>query len=130
MAKTVAKKELTRRTEKDAERTATDLATMEPGSLRDWFLRVLGVLSPDEWAVTRNKLLMALDEAGVNLGSSMFILGIPARDSEELTAPELAMLMRYVRINEPNALMDLSEQLMELQRTYRETRAEPTRRAA
>jgi hypothetical protein len=130
MAKIIAKKERTRRTNSDGEQTATEPATMEPDDLREWLLRVLAVLSLEEWTAARNRLLKGLEEAGVNLWSSMFMLGIPARDSEELTAPDFAMLMRYVRINAPTALIALSEQLMELERTYRATSAEPTRRAA
>ena len=122
----IAKKEQTR----EAERITPELATMEPGGLRDWFLRVVGVLSPEEWVGTRKELLKGLEAAGVNLGASVFMLGISARDYRELTAPDIAMLMRYVRINAPNAMTALSRQLVELERRYREANAEPARRAA
>jgi hypothetical protein len=103
---------------------------MEPDCLRDWLVRVLSELSPEEWIAKRDQLLRGLDETGVNVGGSMFMLGIPAKDSEELTAPDLAMLMRYVRINAPNALKALFEPLMQLDLRDKEAFAEPTPRAA
>jgi hypothetical protein len=130
MAKTGVNKAHIRRTESHTDHPTIDPATMEPGCLREWFLSALAVLPPDEWDEVRDKVLNRLGEAGINLGACMLVLGIPARDPEELTPPELAMLIRYVRINTPKALMGLSEQLIQLERIRHETRAELTRRAA
>ena len=106
-----------------------DPATMEPNRLREWLMKALSALSPDERASMRDSLLTGLRRAGVDLGPSLLILGIPARVPDELTAPELSMLMRYVRINWPGALKSISTQLAELlARSPR--RSEIARRAA
>jgi hypothetical protein len=93
---------------------------MEPGTLREWFFTRIAVLSPEKWAEVRDQVLKGLGEGGVKLGACILVLGIPARKPAELTPPELAMLIRYVRMNAPEALRGLSEQLTQLELTQRE----------
>ena len=42
------------------------------------------------------------------------MLGIPARTAEELTAPEIARLIRYVRISEPKVMTALAPILIDV----------------
>jgi hypothetical protein len=129
MLKTGVKKAINRR-ESHTEGMTVDPTTMEPSYLHEWFLKALADLSRDEWAAMRDKVLKSLGEAGVKLGACVLVLGIPARRPEELTPPELAMLVRYVRMNAPEALKPISEQLMQLRHTQREPLAVPGRKAA
>jgi len=49
-------------------------------------------------------LVTSLKAAGVNIGQLLFVLGIPARTIDELTEPEIAKVIRYVRINDSRAM--------------------------
>jgi hypothetical protein len=95
-------------------RVALDLTTAEPDLLRDSVRNVLSRLSEEGRHDVHEKLVAALKEAGVNLGQHLLLLGIPARTADELTAPEIAKVIRYVRINEPRAMRALVPILSEL----------------
>lgn len=81
-----------------------DPLTAEPNVLRDGVRDALSLLDEDKRSRVRDRLLADLRKAGVNLGQCLLLLGIPARTAEELTAAEIATLIRYVRISEPKAL--------------------------
>ena len=91
-----------------------DLANAERELLRNSLRKALSLLSAEERPAVNDKLLTTLKEAGVNIGQQLLLLGIPARTAEELTAPEIATLIRYVRINESRAMMALVPLLSEL----------------
>jgi hypothetical protein len=74
----------------------------------------LSHLSEEERQAAHNGLLLALSRAGVNIGDHLLVLGIPARTAEELTAPEIATLVRYVRINEPRVMTALAPILIDV----------------
>ena len=60
------------------------------------------------------KIFAALKATKVNIGSLLLLLGIPAESSEQLTAPEIGMLIRYLRINDANAMNALIPVLSDL----------------
>src|SRR5262245_18706628 len=72
--------------------------------LRSAVRQALSQLPAEEQRATQDSLLAALSGAGINIGHHLLVLGIPARSAEELTAPEMAALIRYVRINEPQGM--------------------------
>jgi hypothetical protein len=77
--------------------------------VRDAFL----LLSEDERSLVRDRVLAGLRKAGVHIGQCLLLLGIPARTADELTAPDIATLIRYLRISEPKALAVLAPVLSE-----------------
>ena len=97
-----------------------ELAAAEPDMLRDSVQKGLSQLSEEDRPHVYSRLLTALNKAGVNLGQLLLVLGIPARTSEELTAPEIATLVRYVRLNEPTAMVALATVLSEFVTTNAE----------
>lgn len=88
-------------------RGVLDLATAEPNALREAVYTALWALDDEERAHTRDSILANLQASGVNLMQQMLVLGIPARTINELTVPDIAKLIRYVRINEPRAMKAL-----------------------
>ena len=97
-----------------------ELAAAEPDMLRDSVQKGLSQLSEEDRPHVYARLLTALNKAGVNLGQLLLVLGIPARTSEELTATEIATLVRYVRLNEPTAMVALATVLSEFVTTNAE----------
>lgn len=95
-------------------RPALDLATAEPDVLCNSVREALSQLSGEERPAVHDRLLTALKKAAVHIGQHLLLLGIPARTAEELTAPEIATLIRYVRINEPRAMAALAPALSDL----------------
>lgn len=91
-----------------------DLKSVDPDSLHARLLKVLLALAPDERAAVRDRLLDGLAQAGVSISLSLFLLGIPAKRPRELTAADLATLIRFVRINSPQALPLIAAQVTEL----------------
>lgn len=90
-----------------------ELAVAEPDMLRDSVRKGLSELSEEDRLLVYARLLTTLNKAGVNLGQLLLVLGIPARTPEELTAPEIATLVRYVRLNVPTAMAALATVLSE-----------------
>ena len=91
-----------------------DVTTLDPNCLKEWILKALAGLSSEEQAFAREGLFAGFITAGVNVASCFLMMGIPARSIDDVTAPELAMLVRYVRINKPAALEPIRDQLVEL----------------
>ena len=110
----MSKRTLKRGSKNEDDAAPRDPASMDPNRLRDWLSKTLTSLSPEARGVMRDRLLMGLKGAGVDLGSTMLILGIPARTVDEVTSPEIAMLIRYVRINSPAKLAGVYRMLEEM----------------
>ena len=85
-------------------RRATDVTDIEPDALRDSVRNALSELSADELASWRDHLLDGLRKAGVNLGACSFLIGISANSTNALTPSDIAHMIRYVRINLPEAM--------------------------
>jgi hypothetical protein len=86
----------------------------EPDYLRDTICAALSSLPSDQRALIGNKLLTDLRKAGVKIRESLLMLGASARTANELTAPEIAALLRYVRLTKPNVMRAVAEPLEEL----------------
>ncbi|HSB11245.1 MAG TPA: hypothetical protein VLM38_17285 [Blastocatellia bacterium] len=95
-------------------REALDPANVEPNALRDAVYTALSLLPEDERARVYDRIVADLEKSGVNLRQHIVVLGIPARTIDELTASDIAKLVRYVRMNEPRALKALVPILDEL----------------
>ena len=93
---------------------AVEIVAAEPDYLRDTTYAALLSLSPDQRASICNRLLTELRKAGFRVRESLLKLGASAKTADELTAPEIASLIRYVRLTEPNVLMSVAEPLSEL----------------
>lgn len=94
-----------------------NLLTIEPNQLRDRIYQAFSNLPVDQRAVINDKLIVGLEQFGVNVSSGLLILGIPAQTSDDLTPSDVAKLMRYLRINAPQALEAIASQLRELMAT-------------
>jgi hypothetical protein len=86
---------------------ANDLSITSPDLLADSIREGLSRIPLKQRRDVYDRLLSALDEARVNIGQVLFLLGIPATTSDELTAPEIAKVIRYVRINDAKAMKAL-----------------------
>ena len=95
-------------------RQVLELATTQPDLLRTSVREALSELPEEERRAAHNGLLSALRRAGLNIGQHLLVLGIPARTAEELTAPEIATLIRYVRISEPNVMTTFAPILIDV----------------
>jgi hypothetical protein len=90
------------------------LAAAEPDYIRDTICAALLSIPSDKRAAIRNRLLTDLRKAGLKVRESLLMLGVSAKTSDELTAPEIAALIRYVRLTQPNLMMAIAEPLDEL----------------
>jgi hypothetical protein len=117
---------------KRKEHPSVDPAFMDPGVLRNAVLEGFSVLGADEAGSLRDSLLRGLSKAGLDVGASLFLIGRPADRPDELTWPDLAHLVRYVRINRPGALAAVQVPLARLitMGGARHTHATQPRRAA
>jgi len=95
-------------------RAAFEPVTAEPNYLRDVVCRALSSLSCEKRVQYRDHLLAAIKKAGLNLSECLFMLGCRAETVEDLTAPELAALIRYARITSPNAMPALAAPIREI----------------
>jgi hypothetical protein len=84
--------------------STVDVRAIEPDELRDAVREGLTALTEDESAFIRDKLLRAVEASGVNIGGCLFLIGNMVDLPDELTASDLAQLVRYVRLNKPRAL--------------------------
>jgi hypothetical protein len=89
-------------------------AAAEPDVLRDAVYEALSSLSVNERSNVRTTLLAELETAGLGVCQCLFMLGVSALTPDELTAPEIASLIRYVRLTEPNAMKAVAEPLRQL----------------
>lgn len=101
-------------TDKQPARPDQCLSGSSPEWLRDRVFKALNKLSTQERASVRDTILLDLRKVGVNISSGLVKLGIPAKTPDDLSPSDIAKLVRYVRINTPEALMALSESLGEL----------------
>jgi hypothetical protein len=90
------------------------LVAVEPDCLRDAVCAALSSLPEDQRSGIRNRLLTELKKAGLRVRESLLMLGVSALTADELTAPEIAALIRYVRLARPVLLMAVAEPLREL----------------
>ena len=105
---------------------ASDPVTLTPDDLRDKLRQALALLPEEARTPLYNKLLTGLEEASVNVASALLVLGIPARTPAELTPSDVGKLLRFVRINRPEAIAALAEPLVQLLSTMS---VEPTEAA-
>jgi hypothetical protein len=94
--------------------SALEFSGTEPDLLRDTVCGALSTLSIDDRSAFRKRLFGELREAGLRVRQSLFMLGVSAASAEELTAPEIAALIRYVRLAEPKAMTAVDGTLREL----------------
>ena len=102
------------RSKKSGVPAAVEPLSVEPNVLRDAVCDALSALSLDERSDFRNRLIAELRRAGLSIRSSLLMLGASASTTEELTAPEVASLIRYVRLTEPKAMMAVEPSLKAL----------------
>ena len=85
-----------------------------PEWLRDTVFNALNKLSTEECASLRDTILSDLGKVGVNIRSALVKLGIPAKTPDDLSPSDIAKLVRYVRINSPEAIKAIGGTLDEL----------------
>jgi hypothetical protein len=111
-----------------------DPRTATPNELCDSVRGAMVALALDDRVSIKEKLLSAINESKLNVGSILLLLGIHADTVEELTPSDVGYLVRYIRINSPNVLTALRRPLAELFETsnkvQRIQRAQESRRAA
>jgi hypothetical protein len=101
-----------------------DPMTMDPDELRNRLRDSLLTRPFDERSVATNRIATGLKNAGLNVGATAVLLGIPGETVSDLTPSDIAHLVRYVRINRPEILKAVTQPLIEvLTRT-----SEPVRR--
>jgi hypothetical protein len=91
-----------------------ELVNADPDYLRDSVRRALLSLSFIERTNACRRVLDGLSNAGFGVRECLLKLGASARTTEELTAPEIAALIRYVRLIQPNALLAVAPLLHEV----------------
>ena len=95
-------------------RLVADPMNIEPDALRDSVRDTLSALTADELAFWRDHLLGGLRKAGVNLGACRFLLGTSGDSTDNLTPSDIAHLIRYVRLNLPEAMKVVAGRLGKL----------------
>jgi hypothetical protein len=81
-----------------------DLTAIEPDSLLEVVRKTLLSLTDEEMTSLRSRLISDLKKARLHVGACLFMLGIPASVPDDLTPSDIAQLLRYVRINEPQLM--------------------------
>jgi len=105
----------TRFQRREAENQAgVEFVAAEPDYIRDTICAALSSLPLNQRASIRKRLLADLKKAGVKIRESLLMLGASAKTADELTAPEIASLIRYVRLTKPNVMGAVAEPLEEL----------------
>jgi hypothetical protein len=87
---------------------------LEPDDLRNQVQRRLSTLREADSKLLRRRLVTGLAKAGVQIGPSLFMLGIPATSPDDLTPTDMGKLLRYIRINFPSTIKALDGLLVEL----------------
>jgi len=93
---------------------AVDLRAASPDSVAESVRKALSNIPSEDRRAVNDRILAALNQARVNIGQLLLLLGIPAETPDELTAPELAKMVRYVRINDSKAMDVLLPVLREI----------------
>lgn len=91
-----------------------ELVNADPDYLRDSVRRALLSLSFIERTNACRRVLDGLSNAGFGVRECLLKLGASASTAEELTAPEIAALIRYVRLIQPNTLRAVAPLLHEV----------------
>jgi hypothetical protein len=109
-----------------------DPTNLEPDALRDSVRDALSALTADELASWRDHLLSGLRKAGLNLEACRFLIGISGDSTDNLSPSGIAHLIRYVRLNLPEAMKLVAERLGKLLTVSSDsvTKARQFRRAA
>lgn len=97
----------------------------EADALSSAVCKALYSISEDERSDFRKKVFAGLARAGLNVRACLLLVGVSATTAGELTAPEIASLIRYVHLSEPKAMLSVATSLSELF-----TAAESTQAAA
>src|SRR3974377_170025 len=95
-------------------RPSFEQAAAEADALRNPVYDALSSLSIEQRSLFRNRLWSDLSNAGFNVPACLLMLGVSALTADELTAPELASLVRYIRLSDARAMMALDETLRDL----------------
>src|SRR5262249_31257033 len=91
-----------------------ELVDAEPDYIREVMSRALSSLSAEKRSYANNKLLSALRSAGLRVRESLLMIGVSARTTDDLTAPEVASLIRYVRLTKPSVIVAVGGSLKEI----------------
>ncbi len=91
-----------------------DPLNIGPDDLFDKTRKVLSELPEENRESLRDQILRGLRKAGVNIASALLMLGVLARTPDDLTPPDIGMLLRYVRLNTPEALKAVAGPLAQL----------------
>ena len=92
----------------------SELVNADPDYLRDSVRKALLSLPFRERSMAFTSVLYGLRRAGLRVRECLLMLGASASTAEELTAPEIAALIRYVRLNEPKVFQSIATLLLEL----------------
>jgi hypothetical protein len=113
-------------------RLVEDPSNLEPDALRESVQEALSTLTPDDLASWRDHLLSGLRKAGMNLDACRFLIGIYGDSTDNLTPSAIAHLIRYVRLNLPEAMKVVAGRLGKLLTVSNDgvTKARQFRRAA
>jgi len=95
-------------------RLVEDPSNLEPDALRESVQEALSTLTPDDLASWRDHLLSGLRKAGMNLDACRFLIGIYGDSTDNLTPSAIAHLIRYVRLNLPEAMKVVAGRLGKL----------------
>jgi hypothetical protein len=87
---------------------------MSANGLRNGVYRALSKVALYERVPLYKNLIGDLEKAGINVGSRLFLLGIPAKIPEELTPSDIGKLIRSVYINEPQVVKAISATLIQI----------------
>ena len=77
---------------------------LEADQLRDKVYHALWLRTADERGAITEALVAALNAAGVDVGATLYLIGILRESVSDLTPLEIAKLLRYLRMNAPQAL--------------------------
>ena len=91
-----------------------DPTNLEPDALRDSVREALSSLTAEELVSWRDHLLRGLRKAGMNLDACRFLIGIYGDSTDNLTPSAIAHLIRYVRLNLPEAMKVVAGRLGKL----------------
>jgi len=91
--------------------------------LRNGLYKAISRLPLNERVPVYRKLISELEKAGINVGSRLFLLGIPAAIPEELTPNDVGKLLRSVYLSEPQAITAISETLSQVLSSSEEAKA-------
>src|SRR5205085_12251142 len=80
------------------------LRTANPTLLKDRLYQVLMSMTESDRSAFSRRLLASLTAAGVNVSNHMLLLGCNANQPYDATANDIALLIRYYRINLPHLL--------------------------